>query len=166
MTNDEIRLNEVSAAYQEYLRHVENLPYPGCFQFLHSEFIHLANSYFHLPSRPWVNPYELAHIANYVALYGRQDSTPIQFDWVSRSMISRNCGPWRRARINIAQRTTTSLAFSCAGSDCYPLELNSFISTIPGNSFLNQIMYMPNGNTKSYEILRSLSAKQPECKGP
>jgi hypothetical protein len=79
-TDKHERLQKVDGAYKGYLSAIKQLPYPGCFDFLHREFVKLADSNFHIPSEAWKNPYELAHIANYVSLYGAHNALPIQFD--------------------------------------------------------------------------------------
>lgn len=67
--DEKARLRAVRLALQAYMYAVEQLPYPGCLEFIHGTLKELVEKHFHIRDKAWLNPYELAHIVNYVALY-------------------------------------------------------------------------------------------------
>lgn len=69
-SNDQSSLPPVSEALKNYMNAVAVLPYPDCFDFIHTGFTDLTEHGFRIPRKPWLNPYELAHLVNYVALFG------------------------------------------------------------------------------------------------
>jgi hypothetical protein len=69
-SKESTQLREVRKALQAYIYAVEQLPYPGCYRAFHSEFGELVAKDFHIRGKPWLNPYELADVVNYVALFG------------------------------------------------------------------------------------------------
>ena len=68
--DDEARLRQLRIASQHYIYAVSKLPYSGAYDFLHQNFAELVSNDFHIKQKTWLNPYELASIANYIALYG------------------------------------------------------------------------------------------------
>jgi hypothetical protein len=73
-TNEQVRLREVDNALHIYMHAIAQLPYPACFEFIHGAFEELTENDFHIPSKAWLNPYEVAHLVNYVALYGNTEN--------------------------------------------------------------------------------------------
>ena len=63
-------MREVRVALNRYVYEVSRLPYPGAFGFIHQNISDLIRHDFHIKQKPWLNPFELASIANYVALFG------------------------------------------------------------------------------------------------
>lgn len=69
-TDEQAPQIKVGKAFQTYQDAVAQLPYPGCFEFIHGGFKDLVEGDFHIPGKEWLNPFQLAHIANYVSLFG------------------------------------------------------------------------------------------------
>jgi hypothetical protein len=59
---------QLRIALRIYLNAVGRLPCPGAFASFHGAFAELRTHNFRIPHKPWLNPYELAGIASYIAL--------------------------------------------------------------------------------------------------
>jgi hypothetical protein len=82
----ESRTRQLRIALQRYMYAVEQLPYPGSFNFAHAGFAELVANGFHVKQKTWLNPYELAAVCNYVALFGTtKKNNQRQFD-MSKSL--------------------------------------------------------------------------------
>jgi hypothetical protein len=57
-------------ALQRYRYWVGKMPCPGAFKSIHMLFTELSGHQFQVPYKPWLNPYELAALANYTAMFG------------------------------------------------------------------------------------------------
>ena len=57
-------------ALQRYRYSVGKMPCPGSFASIHMLFKELTGYHFQIPDKPWLNPYELAALANYTAMFG------------------------------------------------------------------------------------------------
>ncbi|HXR40149.1 MAG TPA: hypothetical protein VN776_13710 [Terracidiphilus sp.] len=66
----ESRMRQLRIASQQYVYAVSKLPYPSAFDSFHKNFAELIEHGFHMNQKPWLNPFEPAAIANYIALYG------------------------------------------------------------------------------------------------
>jgi hypothetical protein len=65
-------------ALQRYRYSVGKMPCPGSFASIHMLFKELTGYHFQIPDKPWLNPYELAALANYTAMFGtdKRDHRP------------------------------------------------------------------------------------------
>lgn len=68
--DDDSRMRQLRIASQQYVYAVSKLPYPGAFASFHRNFAELVQHNFHINQKPWLNPFEAAALANYIALFG------------------------------------------------------------------------------------------------
>ena len=68
--DNEPSMRRLRIAAQQYVYAVSKLPYPAAFDFIHTQFARLVAHDFHIEQMAWLNPYELASVANYIAIYG------------------------------------------------------------------------------------------------
>jgi hypothetical protein len=57
-------------AVQKYRYAIGKMPCPGAFASIHMLFKELSDHQFQMPHKPWLNPYELAALTNYTAMFG------------------------------------------------------------------------------------------------
>jgi hypothetical protein len=61
---------ELRVAAQKHRFAIERTPNPASFSVFHSISKRLNDNFFHLPKEPWLNSFELAAVANQVAMFG------------------------------------------------------------------------------------------------
>jgi hypothetical protein len=59
---------------------IQRLPYPGAFQFMHDTFAEIVAHDFVVRHKPFLNPYEIAAMTNYIALFGTTRKDIRRFD--------------------------------------------------------------------------------------
>jgi len=59
---------------------IQHLPYPGTFQFMHDNLAEIVAHDFVVRHKPFLNPYEIAAITNYIALFGTTKKNVKRFD--------------------------------------------------------------------------------------
>lgn len=65
---------QLKIAFQRYMSEISRLPYPGAFQFIHDNFCEIVAHDFIVKHKPFLNPYEVAMIANHIAMFGKTKS--------------------------------------------------------------------------------------------